>query len=271
MFVTRDRTRIWDSRRRPRRRAVQGEANLGARIDGAQFEQEGLSENASGRSELRGIGWRRSFVVGRAWRRHAQVADQGRVAAQYPVGDVRALGRESGLKRVENQRAGSNQGEILARVAQAEIRVQRRARVGAILAGGEHDQVSAGCEVGRRKTPFQWVSPIVGEEMARQVDGCPGWVVDFYPPGMFPVLVGQGGLVVGHELGDDQVVGRMNQLDLDLGVGRPETVGDCEHVSRRSGGLDIGGPEAGRRSGPSRCRCRVRSPPTERIGHSRRE
>ena len=76
---------------------------------------------------------------------------------------------------------------------------------GAVLAGGEHYQVTVRKEVRRRKTPFAEIRGTVRQAPAVEVHGVGAGIVNFDPIRVLPVLVRQHRVVDGHELSDEHV------------------------------------------------------------------
>ena len=97
---------------------------------------------------------------------------------------------------------GLQQREIFAARLQAEIRVQRLAQHHAIRAIREYDQEAFGGQVRAREKPAVLVRGIVRERPSVQIHRARAAVVNLDPIGKQPVLVGESGLVVGHEFAD---------------------------------------------------------------------
>ena len=99
----------------------------------------------------------------------------------------------------------ADEGEVFARIVEAEIRVQFRCRVGAVFLRGEDDAIAGGVDGGAtRKEPLvrRGLGRAIAKRVALKIDGEGIRIVDFDPVRMSAINVRNAVLVIGDEFVD---------------------------------------------------------------------
>ena len=168
----------------------------------------GGAGNPAGVVEGRLLPRRAEAVVGgneRARRRPRADERRRRLVHRHAVGDVRHLLRVGRRKIGHDARGvGRDEAEVLAGRIEAEIRVQRQTRDGAVLTGGEDGEKSAGTDRHVGERPLVQNGGIVGEVIAGEIDVGGGGVVQLDPVGTVSVLVLEAGVVDGEKFADER-------------------------------------------------------------------